>query len=67
MKKITISDLDGFTDICECEKMLGAVMKKLISIFLIIYVNLFAIFAQDSLAIDKDCAELKKIHARSKY
>ena len=23
MKKITISDLDGFTDICECEKMLG--------------------------------------------
>lgn len=60
MKKITISDLDGFTDICECEKMLGAVMKKLISIFLIIYVNLFAIFAQDSLAIDKDCAELKK-------
>ena len=35
-------------------------MKKLISIFLIIYVNLFAIFAQDSLAIDKDCAELKK-------
>jgi len=36
MKKITISDLDGFTDICECEKMLGELKagcaKKIIKI-----------------------------------